>query len=158
MKTEFTNNHPIGATMNGLRPGKAWRPPVCCWHFAVSTYTYSTQSDPMGYVRSACKQNEWILNLIGLPWRKVVDADNSSTGRDWYGRTFSIPHYACHYEVRMSKNQSWHRFAATYAQAYEHYFANRFGADHGFKVDAEHLSHLAGQQDEREQEQKEATK
>lgn len=108
-----------------ILPRGHWRtPPVLC---STDTYTYSTQSYPMSFVRIAEKRIEAVLTRMGLKWRKVVDENTRANNADWRGWHNSLPNYRSHYEVRLSRHVRWETFAKRFLDEELAYYREQFG-------------------------------
>lgn len=100
------------ALPKGLPKGKRYR--TIPGLLEADTYPFSSQSDPMTYVRIKAKEIEGSLELLGLPWIKKVVEDRVTHHRDWYGRPYTIRHYRATYAVQVSTSVSNEQFTRAY--------------------------------------------
>lgn len=112
-----------------LKLGRKYRR-LGCHLFEVSTYTYSTQSDPGHYVRMAKEKAEFILKFLGVRFRYVVDSSGTAKWRDWYGRPCSQSHECGHYEAMISVETPVCDLATAILAGEAAYYADKFGSSH----------------------------
>ena len=113
-------------TAFNLKLGRKYRR-LGCHLFEVSTYTYSTQSDPGYYFRMAKEKAEFILRFLGVRFRYVRDDSGTSNWRDWYGRPCSQSYESGHYEAMVSVKTSVQDLATAILAGEAAYYADKFG-------------------------------